>query len=149
MSAHDLILPEWHLAFLPGRRWFWQRLVGGRFGHVFAFGFDARLNVWLIYDTAAEATLLRALPRSHVDSLVVGVFAMGGEILRCRVRPQARFRPRVFATCVTAVGHLLGLRRCAVRPDGLYRMVLADGATPSFQEVRRGADFGRGPPAAG
>lgn len=127
-------LPEWFVAFGDwGTNLPWHRLCRKGFRHVLAFGYEPRANVWIVVDAAFECTLLRVMPDPGL--LIDSLWAADAKILRCRVRAGGQKRPRLFATCVTMIGHLLGLPRCAVFPWGLYRMLLRQGAVPAFERA--------------
>ena len=128
-------LEVWYVAFVDyGRNLWWHRFTTPGFRHCFAFAFDTMTGTWIVFDPTLEGFVVRPLPRSAVDSLIAEVWAREGRILRCRAEGKAPPRPRVFATCVTVIAHLLGLPRCAVRPIGLYRMLLRRGAVPVFEK---------------
>ena len=137
------VLPQWFVAFVDyGRNLWWHRFTKRGFRHVFAFGYEPRLDVWIVFDPTLEGFTLRAVPGAAIDSLVAEVWARDGKILRCRVEAKAPRRPRLFATCVTVLAHLLGLPVSAVRPYGLYRMLLARGAQPAFERANATSDDG-------
>lgn len=136
-GAEAPYLSEWFVAFGDwGTNLAWHRLCRRGFRHVLAFGYEPRANVWLVVDAAFEATLIRVLP--DPSGLVDALWAVDARILRCRVEGKGQRRPRVFATCVTMIGHLIGLPSCAVFPHGLYRMLIRRGAVPAFE--RHGND---------
>lgn len=129
-------LKVWYVAFVDyGRNLWWHRFTRAGFRHCFAFAFDPDMGVWLVFDPTLEGFVVRPIPRSVVDALIAEVWGRGGRILKCRAEGKAPRRPRLFATCVTVIAHLLGLPRCAVRPDGLYRLLLARGAVPLEREA--------------
>jgi hypothetical protein len=130
-------LKEWFVAFVDhGANLWWHRWCRRGFRHCFAFGYDAEAGRWLVFDPTLEGFYLRVASGEQIDALVVTVRRGGGRIVRAPVLLRGPVRPRVFATCVTVIGHLLGLPRCAVRPYGLYRKLLRYGAVPAFEGVR-------------
>ena len=127
-------LPEWFVAFGDwGTNIYWHRFCRKGFRHVIAFGYEPRAGVWLVVDAAFECTVIRVVP--DVALLIDSLWAVDAKILRCKVSAGGQRRPRLFATCVTMIGHLLGLPRCAVFPHGLYRMLLRKGAVPAFERA--------------
>lgn len=131
-----LPISEWFVAFGDwGRNIWWHRFCRPGFRHVLAFGYDARAKVWVLVDARFEALLITPIEPADLDALVAEIKTRGGTILKAPVLAQGPARPRLFATCVTQVGHLLGLPRCAVRPYGLYRLLLASGAVPAYERV--------------
>lgn len=135
-------LEFWFVAFVDyGRNLWWHRFTTKGFRHVFAFAFDSLTGQWIVFDPTLEGFVVRPLPRSAVDEMLTDLKLRGATILKCRAEAKAPRRPRLFATCVTVVAHLLGLPtglRCAVRPIGLYRMLLARGAVPAFERRDEG-----------
>jgi hypothetical protein len=148
-QAMNLQIPEGFVCFGDwGRNIWWHRFCRPGFRHVMAFGYDARAGVWVIVDSAFEALLVSTIAPEGLDALVAEIKDRGGTIVKMKVLAKGPPRPRLFATCVTQIGHLLGLPRCAVRPWGLYRMLLASGAVPAFERVgaeplRENAQAGR------
>lgn len=130
-------LDTWFVAFVDhGRNLWWHRFTRRGFRHCFAFAFDPVGGCWIVFDPTLEGFTLRAVPGAAIDRLVAAVWAVDGRILKCRAEGRAPRRPRLFATCVTVIAHLLGVRGCAVRPDGLYRLLRRRGARPAFLRPR-------------
>lgn len=127
---------EWFVAFVDsGRRpvW-WMRFVKPGFRHVLAFSYDIQSNQWIFFDPGHERLRLEVLEGDDLDIIVSIIRQRGGKILRTKAQVQKSRRVRVFATCVTAVCHLLGCP-CALTPHGLYRILLKRGAEPAFENV--------------
>lgn len=130
-------LETWYVAFVDyGRNLWWHRFTRRGFRHVFAFAFDTLTGTWIVFDPTLEGFVVRPLTRSQVDAMIAEVMLVQGRILKCRFEGRAPRRPRLFATCVTTLIHLLGLPCCAVRPDGLYRFLLKRGAVPVFERAK-------------
>lgn len=124
---------EWFLAFADwGSNLWWHRFCRKGFRHIVAFGYDARADVWLVVDASVERLTVATIAPGRLDDMIADLWTRDAKILKCRVGTGgARPRLRV-ASCVTLAAHLLGLRRCAVLPYGLYRMLLRQGAVPAF-----------------
>lgn len=121
---------EWYAAFWDGETpyWWWPICRPG-FRHVAAFGYDAEQAVWLLYDVCLARTHIRALSSAQMDAWVLALPA--GRRIVCFAGTDAAPR-RIGFWCTTAVSHLLGVRTRALRPEALYRDLLAQGARPAF-----------------
>lgn len=123
---------EWYVAFFDGEtpHWWWSFCRPG-FRHVCAFAYDAEQRVWLLYDVALVRTHIRALSSDQMDAWVLALPAHRSILLApVDDRPPAH---RIGFWCTTAVAHLLGRRARALRPQALYRDLLASGARPAFE----------------
>ncbi|MFC5373977.1 hypothetical protein ACFPIF_15545 [Brevundimonas faecalis] len=121
----------WYVAFFDGERphWWW-RLCKPGFRHVAAFGYCAEQAVWLLYDVTLKRTFIHVLTSEQMDQWVA---ELPGN--RTIVHMPARDTPpvrRVGFWCTPAVAHLLGAPSRALRPEGLYRDLMALGARPAF-----------------
>jgi hypothetical protein len=133
-------LDTWMVAFVDyGRNLWWHRFTNRGFRHVFAFAYDTTTGTWIVFDPTLEGFIVRPLPRSAVDAMIADLMLRDAVILKCKAEGKSPRRPRLFATCVTVVSHLLGLPGCAVRPYGLYRMLLKRGAVPAFERQHEGS----------
>lgn len=127
-------IPLWYVAFVDyGENIWWHRFLRPGFRHCFAFTYDPRSDAWIVCDPTVDGFFLRALPFDQLAPTIRGA-QIHGRILKVRTVGERIARPRVFATCVTVIGHLIGLRRCAFSPFGLYRTLLRYGAEPAFLE---------------
>ena len=141
-------LDAWFVVFCDfGRNLWWHRFTNKGFRHVFAFAFDTNTCTWIVFDPTLEGFVVRPIPRSVVDDMIADLMLRNATILKCRVEGKGPRRPRLFATCVTVISHLLGLPGCAVRPIGLYRMLLKRGAVPAFERQYEGSIRELGPAA--
>ncbi len=124
-------LPEWLVAFVDyGERHWWCRFLRPGFRHVFALGYDAASDIWLLADSKIGGMIVRPLPQETVD-LVLADGLEHGRWLRCRYSDGARQIPRPCMTCVGLVEHLLGVPwLTSWTPWRLYRRLRAAGCTP-------------------
>lgn len=121
----------WYVAFFDGERphWWW-RLCRPGFRHVAAFGYCAEQEVWLLYDVTLNRTMIHALTSAQMDA-----WAADLPDHRTIVHMEAGEdgpTTRIGFWCTPAVAHLLGVRSRALRPEALYRDLLALGARPAF-----------------
>ena len=130
-------LREWFVAFLPARTCWWHRFLKPGFQHITAFGYDPDAKTWLLFEPAFEGFLVRAIDPGLVPSLVTWFQDAGAVILKARFEGYGARRPRLFATCVTVIVHLLGLRAWVLTPHGLYKVLLRHGAVEAFKAPSR------------
>jgi hypothetical protein len=119
---------EWFVVFHPAAssRWL-SALAMGRFKHVSAFTYVQVGDCWLFLD--AEWTGLRIVHAKHeIARQQIARYAAHGVIVKCR-RADAPMRlwSRAGFTCVSAVKQLLRVKTWSLRPDALYRHLLANG----------------------
>jgi hypothetical protein len=145
---------EWFVVFHPdaSSRWL-SALAMGHFKHVSAFTYVPVGDCWLFLD--AEWTGLRIVHASHeIARQQIARYAAHCSIVKCR-RADAPMRlwGRAGFTCVSAVKQLLRVKTWSLRPDALYRHLLADGGErfngipetagdSSRSDVGAGADAG-------
>ena len=119
---------EWFVVFHPdaSSRWL-SALAMGHFKHVSAFTYVPVGDCWLFLD--AEWTGLRIVHASHdVARQQIARYAAHCVIVKfkCAATPM-NWRGRAGFTCVSAIKHLLRVRTGSLRPDALYRHLLANG----------------------
>jgi hypothetical protein len=149
-SGESPALSVWYVAFVDyGRNLWWHRFCKKGFRHCFAFAFDTRMGVWILFDPTVEGFVVRPLPRAAVDRLIAEIWRVDGRVLKCKAEGLGARRPRVLATCVTVLAHLLGLPGVApLFPSGLYARLRARGAETVLEndhaELVRRQDAGAG-----
>jgi hypothetical protein len=123
------------VAFLDGDgRVPWLRVLRPGFRHCFAFAWDEEASRWLMVDASYDAVFVRAL--RDAGPLWRNLHERNARVLLAQVECRGPKRPRLFATCVTAVAALLGLDApCAVTPRQLYRTLRARGAIQVMGET--------------
>jgi hypothetical protein len=124
----------WYVAFYnDARRHWWSWMCRDGFRHVAAFAYDAEAAVWLVYDVTLSRTVIRALSSSQMDAWVDALPA-NHRIVRFEAAAQPRPPGlRVGFWCAPAVAHVVGVASRALRPEALYRDLLAQGARPAFE----------------
>lgn len=130
----------WYAAFFEGgERYWWFPLCKPGFRHVMAFGYCVHAGCWLIHDVSLGRTYVRALRPEAFDAWLA---ALPSHRTILRVPGPAHEAPcpnpgfRLGFWCVPATAHLLGVPSRALRPEGLYRDLIAYGATPAFEPER-------------
>lgn len=120
---------HWFVCFSPVTATWWVPfLAAGKYRHVRAFGTIPRSKIWLFVDVNAGGLTLRAAPDGPAAEAAISAWIAGCDVLHI-ARRDAPGLPRwpVFS-CVTTIRHLIGLRSGALRPDRLFRDMLAAGA---------------------
>jgi hypothetical protein len=127
-SAGAVEPQEWFVIFHPeaSTRWL-AALAVGRFKHVSAFAYVPVGDCWIFLD--AEWSGLRIVHARHdVARAQIARYAEHCVIVRApRAAAPMALAGRLGFTCVSAVRHLLGVRAWSLRPDALYRHLLANG----------------------
>lgn len=135
----------WFVSFhTTSRRW-WAPLVG-RYKHVAAFGYSEACRTWVWLDFGMAATKVLLLPAGAAAESLLGALTADASVLRMEASGRELRAVTGGAWCVTAVKCLLGLRGGALRPDGLWRLMVANGAT--IVHARSPRTAGAGPAAA-
>jgi hypothetical protein len=128
----------------PNESWLARRLPIGRFRHVSMLGRPEGLDLWVWYDVSLARTRLELIPGPLFEEAMQPVIATAAEIVSYPVLRSSARIGRAGFYCVPAAKHLLGLRRCALTPDGLYRLLLAEGGERMNEQPN-----GAGPDQAG
>jgi hypothetical protein len=138
-----LVNTGWWVAFSGSRRrrWF-DRFTRNGFRHCCAFaGLQecARFNGhnWLFVDPSVIGLRIEVLTDEEMDAAINAIAQDCGHFLWVPQLPPPRpcYVPRFGAYCVSEVERLLGLPPRALRPEGLYRRLLALGAERAFEEI--------------
>ena len=107
--------------------WFFAAIACGEFKHVSAFAFIPELGIWTVYDVGFRRTRLVHLADTDHAKTVLAHIIKGN----CTVTIEASDRHlplmRAGLFCTTAIKHLIGVRSSALRPDRLFRHLVAQG----------------------
>lgn len=135
---------RWNVVFhRKAENWFFAAIAFGRFKHVSAFAWVPELSIWLFYDVGFRRTRLFAVPDGATAQGMVGALARGNCIVTVDVREDALPWMRGGLFCTTAIKHLIGSGSGALRPDRLYRHLVASGGTVRDDESRSAKDRDR------
>jgi hypothetical protein len=122
-------IEEWFVVFherTPSR--LCRFLAAGRFQHVSAFGYAGRAKVWVRIEYSWRRIEVSVCGRED-EAGVLNAWSTGGPVLRVAVGRTGRpLWGRIGLWCVPLTAHLLGVRTCALRPDRLWSVLLAQGA---------------------
>lgn len=145
MNVVPIWAPErWLLIFETKCGWRWRWIIPGRFKHVFAVGYVADIDTWMVYSVEREGTKIAAFrPGKDFEHWLAGVIPRAGVLKVTACSTPVRM-PWFTFWCVPAVRHLLGLRCGALWPDQLWRYCLANGAEIVVDAVAPGTGSGNG-----
>lgn len=120
----------WLIVFHPHSTWWVERLCPGRWKHVSAVGFVPEANAWVALSWELGRMRVCVVPDVNFLDWFGGWCGEGVGVLRVEAPTFDRggWRPRLGLFCASMVAHVLGLRRGALWPDGLWRSLVANGA---------------------
>lgn len=140
VSAFGIEARRWTVVFhREAENWFFSAIALGKFKHVSALAWVPDLGQWWIYDVGFRRTRLKVMEDGPTAKQVIGAIVRGNATVTIDVREDGLPWMRLGLFCTTAISHLIGLRCGALRPDALYRHLVAKGGV-----VR---DDGTGPAA--
>jgi hypothetical protein len=130
LSDTDFEPMSWLLIFHVSTHKPWlDRLLPGRFKHVSALGYVEAAKCWLVVDVALSRMAVKVAAHRAGDTLAARIMA-GNGVLRVKVRHETSrlVGGRFGFWCVPAMKHLVGADTGALRPDTLWRDLVASGA---------------------
>lgn len=108
---------------------FFAAIALGQFKHVSALAWIPELAQWWVYDVGFRRTRIRILEDGPTAQRALGAILHGNATVTVDVRDDHLPWMRLGMFCTTAVSHLIGVRCAALRPDALYRKLIASGGT--------------------
>lgn len=111
----------------------------GHFKHVSAFAWLPELGIWQFYDVGFRRTRLRCQADGVHAHATIASLCAGNCAVTIETREDNLPLMRLGMFCTTAVAHLVGVRCVALRPDGLYRSLIAQGGVVSDDAAQRPA----------
>jgi hypothetical protein len=107
--------------------WFFGAIALGHFKHVSAFSFIPEFGIWTIYDVGFRRTKIEFLADTdHAKSIMANI-VKGNCMVTIEAHEDNLPLMRLGMFCTTAVAHLVGIRSSALRPDRLFRHLVAAG----------------------
>lgn len=132
VSAFGIEAKRWTVVFhREAENWFFSLIALGHFKHVSAIAWVPELAQWWLYDVGFRRTRLKVLEDGAAAHAVIAAIVKGNAAVTIDVRDDGLPWMRLGLFCTTAVSHLLGLRCVALRPDALYRHLIARGGVIS------------------
>lgn len=119
---------------------FFDVIAMGHFKHVSAFAWLPEAGHWLIYDVGFRRTRLQMLADTEAAKAVLAAIVTGNATVTIDVREDELPWMRLGMFCTSAVAHLVGIRSGALRPDTLYRHLVAKGGVVRDDVTRETAD---------
>ena len=137
VAAAGIEAKRWTVVFhRHAEHWFFRAIALGHFKHVSAIAWLPEIGQWWVYDVGFRRTRLRVLEDSQAAQDAIAGIIRGNATVTIDIREDGLPWMRLGLFCTTAVSHLLGVRCAALRPDALYRHLIAQGG------VVRGDEFG-------
>jgi hypothetical protein len=119
---------RWLVAFDRVAASWWSSLIAcGHYKHVRAVGYVYDLDAYVFYDVQLAGTRIQLARGAGATALMLE-WAENADVLAIEpVSNRGRYLRLRPLLCTTAIAHLIGLPG-ALRPDALYRQLLANGA---------------------
>lgn len=128
VCAFGIEARRWTVVFhREAEHWFFSLIACGQFKHVSALAWIPELSQWWIYDVGFRRTRLKVLEDGQAAHGIIAAIVKGNAAVTIDIREDGLPWMRLGLFCTTAVSHLLGLRGFALRPDALYRRLVAAG----------------------
>ena len=137
IPAYGIEAKRWTVVFhRKSEHLLFRLLAMGRFKHVSAFAWIPELGIWTIYDVGFRRTRLIHLADGQHAHAVIAALAVGNVLVTVDAREDSLPLMRAGLFCTTAIKHLIGARSSALRPDSLYRHLVAQGGVVRDDECR-------------
>lgn len=144
MPTYGIEARRWTVVFhRKAENWFFGAIALGRFKHVSAFAFIPELGIWVIYDVGFRRTKIEFLAETDHAKTILAHIIKGNCIVTIDASEDALPLMRLGMFCTTAVAHLIGVRSSALRPDRLFRHLVAAGGVAVDDAAREAPDRGR------
>lgn len=125
---------------------FFAAIALGEFKHVSAFAFIPELGIWTIYDVGFRRTRLTHLADTDHAKTILAHIVKGNCIVTVEAQDDNLPLMRAGLFCTTAIKHLIGVRSSALRPDRLFRHLVAQGGVVCDDGSREATDSARPEP---
>lgn len=106
---------------------FFAAIALGHFKHVSAFAWLPEMGHWLIYDVGFRRTRLMMLGDTEAAKSVLAGIVTGNCTVTIDVVEDELPWMRLGMFCTSSISHLIGIASGALRPDTLYRHLVAKG----------------------
>jgi hypothetical protein len=121
-----IIIPEeWFVVFKRKSKFRWLNWMPGRFKHCFAMAYVEERKCWLFVEFAAlSGSAVTLCPDEDADWFL-GDASADAVIVKMPARMVKGVGLGLW--CVPLTAHVIGLKSCALLPDGLFRDCMANG----------------------
>jgi len=144
VPAFGIEARRWTVVFhRRAENWFFAAIALGEFKHVSAFAFIPELDIWTIYDVGFRRTRLTHLADTDAAKTILAHIVKGNCTVTVETGTGGLPLMRVGLFCTTAIKHLIGARSRALRPDRLFRHLVAQGGVVRDDGSREATDPGR------
>ncbi len=127
VPAYGIEAARWTVVFHRKSKHLFFRLIAlGHFKHVSALAWIPELGQWWVYDVGFRRTSLKVLVDGPGAQAIVAAIIKGNATVTIDVKDDLPWM-RLGMFCTTAVSHLIGIRCSALRPDALFRHLVANG----------------------
>lgn len=127
ISTFGIEATRWTIVFhRKSKHWFFRTIAMGHFKHVSALAWIPELRQWWVYDVGFRRTSLKVLEDGSAAQDTIAAIVKDNATVTIDVMDELPWM-RLGMFCTTAVSHLIGLRCVALRPDALYRRLVAKG----------------------
>jgi hypothetical protein len=138
MPSYGIEARRWTVVFhREAENWFFSLIAMGHFKHVSAFAWLPELGIWTFYDVGFRRTRLVHLADGVAAHAYIAGIVKGNCAVTVDVRSDSLPLIRWGMFCTTGIAHLLGLRASTLRPDSLYRLLVANGGVVSDDVTQR------------
>jgi hypothetical protein len=128
VSAFGIEAKRWTVVFhRKAENRIFSAIALGRFKHVSALAWIPELNQWWVYDVGFRRTRLKVLEDGQTAQRIITAILDGNATITVDIRDDAFPWLRLGMFCTTAIAHLIGVRCGCLRPDALYRKLIASG----------------------
>jgi hypothetical protein len=142
VSAFGIEATRWTVVFHRRSKHLFFRLIAlGHFKHVSALAWIPELSQWWVYDVGFRRTSLKVLVDGPAAQQIVAAIIKGNATITIDVQNDLPWM-RLGMFCTTAVSHLIGVRCGCLRPDALYRKLIASGGVLRDDECRPATNSG-------
>ena len=124
------VVSVWYVVFSPSiPSPIWQRLIPGKWKHVYAFGHCEPAGTWIFIDPEFCGTQVAAVP-DHEAEKYIKIASLEGAVIRIAAARRKYTNIRMMGCCTMTVRDILGMRGFApwdAIPDRLYKHCLRAG----------------------
>lgn len=125
------VVKTWFVAFHRGSDvgW-WRYVVPGRYKHVSLFGYCVPARTWVFIEVVMGGITIQLLPEGAASENILAALTPDCDVLVVEARPieVSGLRVRLPLCCTSFICDVLGLRRGALLPITLWRLLLLNGA---------------------
>ena len=148
--TEPVVAARWTVVFhRKAENRFFGLIALGRFKHVSAFAWLPELGIWTFYDVGFRRTRIVHLADGVAAHAYIAGVVEGNAVVTVDVRDDGLPLMRWGMFCTTGVAHLLGLRSGTLRPDALFRLLVANGGVVQDYGAKDTKDGSRSEPAGG